>query len=436
MHLTDLRHSLDLDQLADELIGLIRALAPLPRSLTGEANRETLRLLNAVAPISVVEVPTGTDVLDWSIPDEWNVHEAWIADSSGCRIVDWAAHPLHLVGYSRPIRTTIDRSELDAHLHSLPDRPDAIPYRTAYYADDWGFCLADSHRAQLGDGPFDVCVDATIAPGSMTYGEAVIPGATDEMVLITTHLCHPAMANDNATGLAAVALLNRVLRQADLRREHRVLVLPGTLGAISWLAAHHDVTDRIAGGLVVTGLGDGAPLTYKRSRAGDRLIDRAASAVLAHHDASLVDFSPYGYDERQFCSPGFDLGVGRLSRRVHGEYPEYHTSNDNLEFVTGASVADAVAVVLEILDLIDRNERVVSRRQFGEPQLGRRGLYSSTGGAIDSRSIETAYLWVLNLADGNHDLIDMATRSGLSPDAIVEAVRRLVAAELLDPTDA
>jgi len=433
VQLTDVRRSLDRAGLVAEIDALLRDLYPLPRSLTGEPNRRTLDRMDRVAPFDRIEVPSGTPVLDWTVPEEWNVREAWIADATGRRLVDWAEHHLHLVGYSRPVRATLTRAELEGHLHSLPDRPKTIPYRTSYHADAWGFCLTDEARRALGDGPFEVCVDATLAPGSLTYGEAVIAGEHDAEVLVTTHLCHPHMANDNATGLAAAAVVNRILRTADLRRTHRVLAMPGTIGAITWLATHRATADRVVAGLVLTGLGDDRPLTYKRSRAGDRLVDRAAAAVLAHHDGRFVDFSPYGYDERQFCSPGFDLGVGRLTRGTHGDYPEYHSSDDDLTFVSAERVTDAVLVVLELLDALEHAGAHRNLAPFGEPQLGRRGLYSQTGGAIDHRSVEMAYLWVLNQSDGHHDLIDIAVRSGLHPDAVVEAARRLTDAGLLAP---
>lgn len=431
MDLTELRRNLDPEALAGEIDAVFRAVLPLARSVTGDPNRSTLAHLAAVAPWDVVEVPSGTAVLDWTVPDEWTVREAWIAGPNGTRVVDVDDHPLHLVGYSRPFRGTMTRSELEPHLHSLPDRPGTIPYRTGYHVEDWGFCLADAVRRDLGEGPFEVCVDVELAPGSLSYGSSTHPGRTDEIVLVSTHLCHPAMANDNASGLAVMAVLNRLLAGVELRREHRLLVTPGTIGAITWLATHGTDVDRIEAGLVLTGLGDASAFTYKRSRAGDRLVDRAAEAVLGELGARLIDFSPYGYDERQYCSPGFDLGVGRLTRGVHGEYPEYHTSDDDAAFVDACRMAESLIAVLGVLDAMERNRTPRNLLPHGEPQLGRRGLYSLTGGAIDQRSVELAYLWVLNLADGDHDLLAMAARSGLSFEAVAEAASRLSDAGLL-----
>lgn len=431
MDLRTLRRNLDRDALAAEILAVFDAILPLARSVTGQPNRTTLAHLSAVAPWDVVEVPSGTEVLDWSVPDEWSVRAAWIAGPDGRRVVDVADHPLHLVGYSRPFRGVLDRDELEPHLHSLPDRPDAIPYRTGYHVEDWGFCLTHRHRESLGDGPFEVCVDVDLAPGSLSYGSSVHPGATDEVVLVSTHLCHPAMANDNASGLAAIAVLNRLLQGVELRREHRLLVAPGTIGAITWLATNPQVVGRVEAGLVLTGLGDESPFTYKRSRGGDRLVDRVADVVVPEAGGRIIDFSPYGYDERQYCSPGYDLGVGRLSRGVHGEYPEYHTSADDAAFVDANRMAASLELVLTMLDAMERATAPRNLSPFGEPQLGRRGLYSLTGGAIDQRSVELAYLWVLNLADGDTDLVAIAKRSGLPFDAVAEAARRLGEAGLL-----
>jgi len=414
------------------------ALFPINRSLTGPGVVETLERISAVVPLQVTEVPSGTELLDWTVPDEWSLQGAHIADADGNHLIDVADHTLHVVSYSEPVAATLTRAELEVHLHSLPDRPDLIPYRTSYYSRTWGFCLTQHQREALGDGPFDVLIDSTLAPGTFRYGEAVIPGTDTEdptEVIVSTHTCHPSMANDNCTGLVAVMAIGGHLLRHPPRRTHRLLFLPGTLGAIAWLAQNPDARERVHAGLVIGGLGDTDPLTFKASRRGDTVVDRVAHAVLPRRDASFrpLSFSPYGYDERQFCSPGFDLAVGRLSRGQHGEYPEYHTSGDDLAFVDADRVAEGISAALEILRGIDDNETLDNLSPYGEPQLGRRGLYSSTGGAIDSRSVEMAYLWVLSGSDGETDLVTIAERADLPIDAVVEAARRLSDAGLTAP---
>ena len=411
---------------------------PVARSLTGHEVRATLARVGRELAIDVHELPTGTEVLDWTIPDEWNLRRATLTAPDGRVVADTSVHPLHVVGYSESIDLDIDRDALEAHLFSLPDRPDAIPYRTSYYSRTWGFCITERARQTLGPGTYHATIDATLAPGSLTYGEVVLPGASNREILLTTHVCHPHMANDNASGIAALTEIGLRLAAREHRRHTvRLLYLPGSLGAIAWLATHRDVVPRITNGLVLTGLGNRGPLHYKRSRRGDTQTDRAAMVMLRDRGDDLctqmLEFSPYGYDERQFCSPGFDLAVGRLTRGVHGEYPEYHTSLDDLAFVDRASMHDAVTAIEAWVDIVERDETYENLAPFGEPQLGRRGLYRQLGGVLDARSMEMAVLWVLNQADGTNSLIDIAMRSRLPFHAIADAADALVAADLLAP---
>ncbi len=420
----------------DRLWRRVIDLYPIARSLTGEGVRATLARISRELPIEVHEVATGTHVLDWTIPDEWNLRRATLTAPDGRVVADTSTHPLHVVGYSEPVDVEIDRETLDGHLFSLPDRPDAIPYRTSYYNRTWGFCITDHARKALGPGTYHATIDATLAPGSLTYGEVVLPGTSNREILLTTHVCHPHMANDNASGIAALTEIGLRLAAREHRRHTvRLLYLPGSLGAIAWLATHRDVVPRIANGLVLTGLGNRGPLHYKCSRRGDTQADRAAMIMLRDRgddlSTQMLEFSPYGYDERQFCSPGFDLAVGRLTRGVHGEYPEYHTSLDDLTFVDPTSMNDAVSAIEAWVDIIERDATYENLAPFGEPQLGRRGLYRQLGGALDARSAEMAVLWVLNQADGTKSLIDIATHSRLTFQAVADAADALVAANLL-----
>lgn len=398
-------------------------LYPLCRSITGNGTRATLDILARECDLTRHEVSTGSAVLDWRIPDEWNLRRAVLFGPQGI-IADTEINNLHIVGYSEPCHGDFELRALRGNLHSLPQQPAVIPYRTSYYTQTWGFCLAHDTLSALTPGWYTVDIDATLAPGALSYGEFFVPGRQREEVLISTHICHPALANDNLTGIVASLALARWAAAETRELSYRFLFVPATIGAIAWLAANRSNVGWIKHGLVLTGLGDRAPLTYKRSRRGDAPIDRLMSHLLLG-SGRTVDWSPYGYDERQFCSPGFDLPVGRLSRAPHGTYPEYHTSADNLSFVDPAQVIAAIDLVLTVFDAIEAGLVPRSLAPYGEPQLGRRGLFRSVGGALDEGSREYALLWLLSLADGDHDLVDVAERSGL-PLADVLATARLL----------
>lgn len=411
---------------------LVRALYPLGRSITGDGVRQTLAELGRVAPLAVHEVPTGTPVLDWEVPHEWNLRSAWIDGPDGRRVVDAAASNLHVVGYSVPVDAELTLAELQGHLHSDPARPDVIPYRTSYYAPAWGFCLSHRQREALPEGRYRVRIDATLAPGSLTYGEVVLPGSGPDEFLVYTHTCHPSLANDNCSGMAVAAFLARWLASEPRRLGYRVVFGPGTIGSITWLARNQAVLPRLAGGLVVALVGDPGPLVYKRSWTGTSLVDRAAEAFLRSEqpDSQYQDFSPWGYDERQFGSPGFRLPVGRLTRSAEEGYPEYHSSADNLDLVGPGALAGALAALQGIVGLVEANRPLLNLYPHGEPQLGRRGLYRALGGAA-SPGLQRALLWILSLGDGQHDLIDACRRAGQPVAVVLEAERALRRAGLL-----
>jgi aminopeptidase-like protein len=415
---------------------LARRLMPIPRSLTGDGVRETLRIVGEHVPLAVTEVPTGTPIFDWIAPREWNVAEAWIADSSGRRIIDWRESNLRLLGYSHPVRTRLTGAELDERLYSLPEFPERIPYRTAYWADTWGFCVTEAERRAIRpEEEYEVCIDARLEDGSLTYAEALLPGESEEEVLLSTYICHPSLANDNVSGIALLAALGAHLVERSLHRSHRLLFSPGTLGPLAWLSRNLERLDRIRAGLVVACVGDPGPLRYKRSRAGDTAVDRAAEYVLRGRPGSIVDdFVPWGGDERQFCSPGFDLPVGALTRTPHGLFPEYHSSADDLDLIRPESLGDSLAATLEILDVLEGDRTYVSRNPYGEPQLGRRGLYRevSSGAPREEESFQRALLWVLNLADGGHSLLDVAERAELPFGVVADAAAALLDADLLE----
>jgi aminopeptidase-like protein len=366
-------------------------------------------------------------VFDWTVPDEWNVREAWIKNPAGEKVVDFAASNLHLVSYSVPVRQTMSLDELRPHLHSLQSAPDLVPYRKAYFDDSWGFCLRHRDLELLDEGDYEVCVDTSLEPGSLTYGEFVVPGEIEDEILISAHCCHPSLANDNLSGLAVATMLADRARRAPFRHTLRVLIVPSTIGSITWLAQNEDRLQNIRHGLVLACLGDAGHMTYKRSRHGDADIDNAAVHVLRHagSEHEVVDFEPFGYDERQYCSPGINLQVGGLCRTPHGQYPEYHTSADNLDYVSDASLLDSLQQCESILRVVDGNATYRNTAPKGEPRLSARGLQIAFGGSIDQALVDQAVLWVLNLSDGTNSLLDIAERSRLPFGAVRAAADSL-----------
>lgn len=426
----NLAHSPELNA---EIERLLRDLFPICRSITGDGLRASLRRLQQVVPFELREVPSGTPVLDWTVPNEWNVRDAYVANLRGERVIDFQEHNLHLVNYSMPFRGRLTLDELKPHLHTLPARPDDIPYRTAYYQPAWGFCLSHSQFLALEAGEYEVCVDTTLEPGSLTYGELCLPGETADEIMISCHCCHPSLTNDNLSGMALSVFLARELRRRPRRYTYRFLFIPGTIGAITWLALNEAQTSRIKHGLVVACVGDAGPMHYKRSRRGNAEIDRAVTHVLRHtgQACEVRDFSPYGYDERQYSSPGFNLPVGSLTRTPHGQYPEYHTSADNLDLVRPENVAGSLEIYLAVIEVLEGNRLLMRTDPRGEPQLGRRGLYAAIGGRPDTETMQMALLWTLNLCDGEHDLLAIAERADIPFSAIELAARLLLQAELL-----
>jgi aminopeptidase-like protein len=407
-------------------------LYPICRSITGDGVRRTLTAIRNRIPLETFEVRTGTRVFDWSVPKEWNIRDAYIKDASGRRVVDFLQSNLHVMNYSAPVHATMSLSELHSHLFTLPDRPDWIPYRTSYYNEDWGFCLSHNQMLAFQDGDYEVCIDSTLEDGFLTYGECFLPGRSSEEVLISCHSCHPSLANDNLSGISVATILAEALAGRDLRYSYRFLFVPGTIGAITWLARNREATQRIRHGLVLTCIGDAGGFHYKKSRRGDADVDRAVAHILRHcgESSNVLEFSPYGYDERQYCSPGFNLPVGCLMRSVWGSFPEYHTSADDLNFIQPMKLAGSLRLCAAIVDVIENDRRYCNENPYCEPQLGRRNLYRSIGGGMIGTEI-SARLWVLNCSDGKHSLLDIADRSGLPFQAIHEAAELLCESGLL-----
>ncbi len=420
---------------AQEAIGLamharLVSLYPICRSITGNGVRKTLAELNTTIPLEIHEVPSGTQVFDWTVPNEWNIQDAWIQNAAGQRVVDFKQTNLHVVSYSIPIHRTMPLSELRTHLHSLQEQPDAIPYRTSYYNEDWGFCVSHNTLNALTDGDYEVCIESTLAPGSLTYGEFILPGELSEEVLFSAHVCHPSLANDNLSGVVvAAALAAELAARKHLRYSYRFLFIPATIGAVTWLARNEAGTKRIKHGLVLSGIGDAGAITYKRSRQAKADIDRVVAFVLKCNGIphAIQDFSPYGYDERQFCSPGFNLPVGRFSRTNYGTYPQYHTSQDNPCFIKPESLAESLRILLQIVAVLESDRIYVNTNPKCEPQLGNRGLYKE----LNNSGETMAMLWVLNLSDGENTLLDIAERASMPFERILSVATILESNGLL-----
>ena len=415
----------DLVKVGGELHKFAGELFPICRSITGNGFRQSLALIGKRIPLQTWEVPSGTPVFDWTVPKEWNIRDAYIKTRDGRRVVDFRKSSLHVLNYSTPVHATMRLSDLKLHLFTIPENPDWVPYRTSYYQENWGFCLPHNQMMALQDDEYEVCIDSSLEAGHMTYGECFLRGRSADEILISCHACHPSLANDNLSGVTVAAFLAQFLANRDLRYSYRLLFLPGTIGAITWLSRNPEAVPRIRHGLVLAAIGDVSGFHYKKSRRGDAEIDRAMAQALhqAGDSSQILEFTPYGYDERQYCSPGFNLPVGCLMRSVGG-FPENHTSADNLDFIHAPQLAGSLRLCVSVMDILEKNLRFLNLHPYGEPQLGKRDLYRPTGG-VNLEAEINARLWVLNLSDGHHSLLDIAERSGVPFQAISEAAQIL-----------
>jgi aminopeptidase-like protein len=435
-----LNGALNREAVGQQMYDLMTELYPLPRSITGRGVRETLTRIQQDIPLQAHEVPTGTPVFDWTVPPEWLLRRAYIKDHRGQTIVDARDHSLHVMAYSQAVRGVMRLSELRKRIHTVPEHPDRIPYRTAYFRRDWGFCLPHRLLSQMESGGnqlYEVVIDADHFDGSLTYGECVIPGETKDEVLISTHTCHPSLCNDNLSGIVVATHLARWAMRRPRRYTYRFIFLPATIGAITWLALNQSRVSQIRHGLILTNVGDAGPCTYKRSRQGNAVIDRAAQHVLkvSGQDHEIRDFSPIGYDERQFCSPGIDLPMGCFMRTPDGEYPEYHTSADNLDFVKREALADSWAKLASVFHVLEHNHAYINQSPMCEPQLGRRGLLEACSSHSTPRERLEAMLWTLNQSTGETTLLDIAEQANLPFRLIAEAATALRDSGLLNRVD-
>lgn len=395
---------------------LAKQLWPINRSITGEGVRQTLSILTEHLPeLQVHEIPSGTTCFDWTVPREWRVRDAWIKDAAGNKVVDFAANNLHLVGYSIPADVSLSLEELQKHLYSLPEQPDAIPYITSYYSERWGFCLTQHERDRLQPGQYQVHIDSELFDGSLTYGELYLPGQTDREILLSTYICHPSMANNELSGPCVATWLGRWLKQLPQRKfSYRILFLPETIGAICYLSRNLDtLRSRLVAGFVLTCLGDDRAYSYLPSLAGDTMADMVAMHVLQHIDPEYkrYTFLDRGSDERQYCSPGVDLPVCSIMRSKYGAYPEYHTSLDNLELVTPTGLEGGFNAYKYALTCIEENCIPIATT-LGEPQLGKRGLYPALS-TLESGAIVRDMLNLIAYADGKRSLLEIAETIGV-----------------------
>jgi aminopeptidase-like protein len=424
---------IDLKKEGTSMYGLISELYPICRSITGYGVRQTLNILQKHIPLNIYEVPSGTKAFDWEVPREWNIRDAYIKNSKGKKIIDFNKSNLHVLNYSIPVNKKVSLGELKKHVYTLPDRPQWIPYRTSYYQENWGFCMSHNQFKKLPEDTYEVFIDSSLEKGNLTYGEFYIKGEREDEVLISTHVCHPSLCNDNLSGIVVSASLARIMSSITPANSYRFLFIPGTIGSIVWLSKNENRINKIRHGLVATLLGDDSDFTYKRSRIGNAEIDRAVEHYLksANKPYKIIDFIPYGYDERQYCSPGFNLPVGCLTRKQHGEFPEYHTSADNLDFVKPEKLAESLSVYIEILNILENDITYVNLNPKCEPQLGKRGLYDKIGGTSETQIMQVAALWILNMSDGNNSLLDIADRSGIEFRLIKKTADALAECDLL-----
>lgn len=414
------------ERMGNEIYALIKRLFPICRSITGNGVRETLKIIKEYIPIEIHEVPTGTRAFDWTVPKEWNIKEAYVMDDDGNKIIDFKENNLHVAGYSVPVDKTITHSELQEHLYSLSDQPEAIPYVTLYYQEGWGFCLAHRDRDKIKEGKYKVFIDSELKKGSLTYAELIIPGKLKDEVFLSTYICHPSLANNELSGPALTTFLAKWILDEPRRYTYRIIYVPETIGSLVYLSRNLKVMKKnMIAGFNVTCVGDDKAYSYLPTRNGDTYVDRIARNILLFKSPGFIKYSflDRGSDERQYNSPGVDMPVCCVMRSKYGTYPEYHTSLDNLDFVSPRGLAGAYDALLECLRLIERNCKY-KINCLGEPQLGRRGLYSAIN--IKSYADEAKKISdFIAYADGKNDLIDISNKINVPVWEIYPVIEKL-----------
>ena len=416
-----------IDHIGFDMYQLMTELFPICRSITGNGVRDTLNQIKNHIDLKIHEIPSNTSVFDWTIPKEWNIIDAYVIDPLGNKVIDFKKSNLHVVSYSTPIRQKMMLEELKTHLHTLPNQPDAIPYLTSYYNENWGFCLSHNDFLKLENGEYQVVIDSSLKDASLTYGEYFILGKNSDEILISCYVCHPSMCNDNLSGVVLTTILAKHISKLSLNYSFRFLFIPETIGAITWLAINEKNLSKIKHGLVATCVGDLGISTYKKSRQNNADIDKTVEFILKNSNSEykIVDFFPSGSDERQFCSPAFNLPVGSLMRTPYGKFSQYHTSEDNLDFVGAHHLADSYVKYINTIFVLENNKKFVNLNPKCEPQLGKRGLYRQIGGQKLSQDSEMAIFWMLNFSDGEHSILDISEKSGIKFKILVDAALKL-----------
>ncbi|MBM7557458.1 DUF4910 domain-containing protein [Halanaerobacter jeridensis] len=420
-----------------KIMNLLDRLFPICRSITGDGVRKTLDILDEIAPIKQKEYPTGMGCFDWTIPKEWNINDAYIKNSQGEKIVDFNESNLHVLGYSTPVHKNLSKEELMGHIYTNPEMPDAIPYLTSYYEERWGFCVEHNRLEEFEDDQYEVSIDSTLEDGYLTIGEGYIEGTSDKEILLSTYICHPSMANNELSGpIVQTYLYKYLLEKEDLKYNYRFLYLPETIGSIAYLSKNGEqLKEKLVAGYVITCIGDDAPFTYKKSRRGDTLADRAVLNVLenSNRDYEVLDWFPTGSDERQYCSLGFNLPVGSLMRSMYGTYDEYHTSLDNKDFISESALKESIKTYLDVIETMELNDTYTTDHKFCEPKLDKYGLYPTLGSQKENedRVKEIMHLWAY--ADGENDIIDIANKLGVVANELDEALDKLINSGLLNP---
>ncbi|WP_371372063.1 DUF4910 domain-containing protein [Sporomusa aerivorans] len=424
------------DYMGYKMYQLIKALYPICRSITGNGVRESLKIIQQIIPINIFEVPSGTKVFDWTVPKEWNIRDAFIMNEAGIKVIDFQKSNLHVVGYSTPVDKYVSLEELQAHLYSIEDMPDAIPYVTSYYSERWGFCLTQNKRNQLQDGKYQVVIDSNLMDGSLTYGEIIIAGSLEKEIFLSTYICHPSMANNELSGPAVTTLLVDWLLKEKRKYTYRIVFIPETIGSLTYLSKNLETMKRnIIAGFNVTCVGDNRAYSFMPSRYGNTLADKVALNIMKHRCPSFNKYSflQRGSDERQYCSPGADLPVVSIMRSKYGEYPEYHTSLDNMEFITPEALYDSYALLRSCIEAIENNAKY-KVACIGEPQLGKRGLYPNLS-TKESGYMVRDMMNFLTYADGTNDLIDISNIIGIPIEALLPIIEKLAANNLIECVD-
>jgi aminopeptidase-like protein len=454
--------TIPVDYLIDETEDLLKRLYPLCRSITGNDVRNTLKILQELVELDITEISSGTKCYDWVVPDEWNINDAFILDSSGNKIIDFKKNNLHVVNYSSPFEGILSFDELKNHLFTLPDLPDAIPYRTSYYNRNWGFCIA--HREYLAMDPkenYFVKIDSSLTPGSLTLGDSVIHGTSGSEFIISTYCCHPSLANDNLSGIVLWTLLLRELKKRKLRHTYRFVIVPETIGSIAYLSRNESIMKRIEGGLVITTVAGPGSFGYKQSYLGNSIIDRVVHQTMKEFNTDFISypFDINGSDERQYSSPFFRIPIGTICKDKYYEYSYYHTSLDNLDFISASNLVQTLKIYLHTIENLEMNKTYHSLNPKCEPQLGKRGLYPKLGGQIkqnarilsnpeESNPEEKKYKlsddeaisqkdidligWIMFDCDGKSSLLDIAEKRNFLIRDLYQTAEKLMRHNLIE----